>query len=140
MSTALHASLPHGLPACANARIALFGIRRMGGHGLSDAAAAHAFFTAFGEGFRRPLVLLRALMADLAAQAGGTIMIAPCCCARMTAAEAALVAMLSRVVAAPDRARILMADLLGRREVAGILASGAAVAAAFADNGRPIGG
>lgn len=134
-----HTLLPHALPHCANARIALFAMRRMGANGLADARAAHALFTAFGQGFRRPLVLLRALMADLAGSAAGTIAIAPCCCARMTPAEDALLTILARVEMAPDTARYLMADLLGVRRVDGVLASAAAVAAAFADEGRPIG-
>jgi hypothetical protein len=131
-------TLPHALPACANARLALFALRRIGANGLADAGAAHAMFTAFGEGFRRPLILLRALMADIAASAGGTIAIAPCCCSRMTTAEAALLTVLSRVETAPEAARLLMADLLGQRRVDGVLASAAAVAAAFADEGRPV--
>ena len=138
MPTAAMLSLPHALPACANARIALFAMRRMGAHGLADARAAQALFTAFGAGFRRPLALLRGLMADLAANANGTIAIAPCCCARMTAAEAAMVAVLDRVETRPDAARLLMADLLGVARVEGVLASAAAVAAAFADEGRPV--
>ncbi len=73
------AVLPHALPECENARIALFAMRRMGANGLADARAAHTLFTAFGQSFRRPLVLLRALMADLAGTASGTIAIAPCC-------------------------------------------------------------
>lgn len=133
-------ALPHPLPACANARIALFAIRRMGAHGLADARAAHALFTAFGAAFRRPLMLMRALMADVAATATGTIAIAPCCCARMTPSEAALLTILARVETRSDLALLLMADLLGTRHVDGVLASGAAVAAAFADEGRPITG
>ena len=39
---------------------------------------------------------------------------------------------------APEKARFLMADLLGVRRVDGVLASAAAVSAAFADEGRPI--
>lgn len=132
-------ALPHALPDCANARIALFAIRRMGAHGLADACAAHTLFTAFGQGFRRPLILMRALMADLAGAAAGQIAIAPCCCARMTSAEAALLTVLARVETAPDMARFLMADLLGVRRVDGVLASAAALTAAFADDGRPIG-
>ncbi len=130
--------LPHALPVCENARIALFAIRRMGANGLSDARAAHLLFTAFGRDFRRPLVLLRALMADLAGTASGTIAIAPCCCARMTPAENALLTILSRIDYAPDTARLLMADLLGVRRVDGVLASAAAVSAVFADEGRPV--
>lgn len=134
----LLAAVPHHLPECPNARIALFAMRRMGANGLGDARAAHAMFTAFGEGFRRPLVLLRALMSDLATSARGTIAIAPCCCARMTPAERALLQILGRIETRPDSAAYLMADLLGVRHVDGVLASAAAVAVAFADDGRPI--
>lgn len=132
------AALPHALPACPNARIALFALRRMGAQGLHDARASHALFTAFGQDFRRPLVLMRALMAELAGTAAGTIAIAPCCCARMTSAERAMLTVLARVETAPDAAALLLADLLGVRRVDAVLASVAAVAAAFADDGRPI--
>jgi hypothetical protein len=137
-TTAVLHALPQALPICGNARIALFAMRRMGAHGLGDARASHTMFTAFGEEFCRPLVLMRALMADLASASAGQISIAPCCCARMTAAESALVTILTRVETAPDTARFLMSDLLGIRHVDGVLASAAAVAAAFADAGRPV--
>lgn len=127
------------LPDCQSARLALIAIRRMGAHGLADAAAAHLLLTAFGPAFRRPLVLLRALMADLAANARGTIAIAPCCCTRMTGAESALLAVLARAEREPEAARLLMADLLGHRAIDGTLAAATAVTAAFADCGRPIG-
>lgn len=132
------AILSHPLPENPPARVALLAIRRMGAHGLADAAAAHALFANFRQDFRRPLVLLRAFMADLASAAAGPIAIAPCCCSRMTGAEAALLAVLARVDQAPDTARLLLADLLGVRRVDGVLASAAAVAAAFADCGQPI--
>ena len=131
-------ALPHALPGCANARIALFAMRRMGAHGLADARASHALFTAFGEAFRRPLVLLRGLMADLAATATQPIAIAPCCCARATAAERALLTVLARAETRPDTAHLLLADLIAVRRPDGVLASATAVAAAFADAGRPI--
>lgn len=131
-------ALPYALPDCPNGRIALFAIRRIGGHGLADARAAYALFTAFGEAFRRPLMLIRNLMADMAATAAGPIAIAPCCCARMTHAEAALLTILARVETGPDTARLLLTDLLGVRAVDGVLASAAAVAMAFADEGRPV--
>lgn len=132
------AALPYALPACPNARIALFALRRMGAHGLHDARASHALFTAFGQDFRRPLVLMRALMAELAGTAAGTIAIAPCCCARMTAAERTMLTVLARVETAPETARYLLGDLLGVRRVDAVLASVAIVATAFADDGRPI--
>jgi len=130
--------LPHALPACPNTRLALFAIRRMGAHGLLDAHAAHAMVNGFGEGFRRPLVLMRALMTDIATSATGTVAIAPCCCVRMTSAEAALLTILARAEIAPDAACLLLADLLGLRRVDGVLATATLLAAAFADAGRPI--
>jgi hypothetical protein len=132
------AALPHAMPFCANARLALFAVRRMGANGLSDAHVAHAFVNGFGEAFRRPLILMRALMADLAANSSCPIAIAPCCCGRITSAEAALVTILNRAETAPDSARLLLADLLGIRRVDGVLASATAVAQSFADAGRPI--
>jgi hypothetical protein len=56
----------------------------------------------------------------------------------MTAAEAALMTILAQMEVAPDKARFLMSDLLGVRRIDGVLASAAAVSAAFADEGRPI--
>ena len=137
-TTTLATALPHVLPACPHARIVLFAIRRMGAHGLADARAAHTLFTVFGQDFRRPLILMRTLMADLASHASGQIAIAPCCCARMTVAEAALMTILAQMEMAPGKAHFLMSDLLGVRRVDGVLASAAAVSAAFADEGRPI--
>lgn len=137
-TTTLATALPHVLPACPHARIALFAIRRMGAHGLADARAAHTLFTVFGQDFRRPLILMRTLMADLASHASGQIAIAPCRCARMTVAEAALMTILAQMEMAPGKAHFLMSDLLGVRRVDGVLASAAAVSAAFADEGRPI--
>lgn len=136
----IFAALPHALPACPNARIALFAMRRMGAHGLADARAAQALLAAFGEGFRRPLSLLRALMADVAGSANDTVAIAPCCCVRATPAERTLTTVLARAETRPGSARMLLADLLGAQRVDGVLASAVAVAAAFADGGRPITG
>lgn len=132
------AALPYPLPACPNARVLLFAMRRMGAHGLADARAAHAIFTLFREGFRRPLLLVRMLMADLAGNAAMPIAIAPCCCGRITIAEAGLLTIVARVESAPDAAALLLGDLLGIRRADGVLASVAAVSAAFADEGRPI--
>lgn len=133
-------TLPHVMPACANARVALFAIRRIGAHGLSDAPAANALLNTFGLGFRRPLVLLRAFMHEMAASATMPIQIAPCCCRRMTPAESALLTVLARAETAPDTANLLLADLLGLRRPDAILATATAITRAFADAGRPIGG
>lgn len=132
------ALLPTPLPPDPNARLVLFAFRRMGAHGLNDARAAQALIHGFGEGFRRPLVLMRAMMADLAAAATCPITIAPCCCARATHAEAAILTVIARAETAPEQARLLLADLIGVRRPDGVLASITALAQAFADAGRPI--
>lgn len=132
-------ALPHALPNGAGDRLMLLAIRRMGAHGLADAHAATQFFVGFGQGFRRPLVLARAFMAELAATAATTIAIAPCCCARMTWAEGALLTAIGQAERRPDAARLLLADVMAERRAGAILASAAALSAAFADLGLPIG-
>lgn len=136
--SALAASLPNALPQDPNARLLLFAFRRLGAHGLNDAHTAHALLQAFGAGFRRPLLLLRAMMADLAHTATCPIAIAPCCCMRMTGAEAAMLTIVARAETAPDSARVLLGDLIGVRRPDGVLASVTALAQAFADAGRPV--
>ncbi|WP_353205243.1 DUF6628 family protein [Sphingomonas sp.] len=136
--SALAASLKGPLPSDPNARLALFAFRRIGAHGLHDAAAAALLLQAFGAGFRRPLVLLRAMMADLAHAATCPITIAPCCCLRMTGSETTVLTILARAETAPDSARLLLGDLIGVRRPDGVLASITLLAQAFADAGRPI--
>ena len=136
--SALAASLPNPMPQDANARLLLFAFRRLGAHGLNDAHTAHAMLQGFGEGFRRPLLLLRTMMADLARTATCPIAIAPCCCMRMTGAEATILTIVARAETAPDAARLLLGDLIGARRPDGVLASITALAQAFADAGRPV--
>lgn len=131
-------ALPRLQPDDPGARLLLFGIRQMGAGGLSDAAAAHAFVTAFGRDFRRPLILLRSLMAEMSTASAGPIQIAPWCCARMTAAESATIEIIARAPYDPARAHVLLADLLGVRQVDGVLATAHALANAFADLGLPL--
>lgn len=132
-------ALPHMLPDDPNARLLLFAFRRMGAHGLGDAHAAQALIDGFGGDFRRPLMLLRAMMADLAGGATCAIAIAPCCCRRMTHAEHAVLTIVARAETSPATARLLLSDLIGVRQPDGVLASITVVAQAFADAGRPIG-
>ena len=124
-------------PASPDLRLALFTVRRMGAHGLADAHAAWATLSAFGRGFRRPLLLTRALLAELSATARGTIAIAPCCCPRMTGAERALLDLLA-AAHQPDRARPLAQALLGAEAVDHVVAAAAAVSRAYAEAGRPL--
>lgn len=123
-------------PAGDNSRLLLFGIRRMAAGGLNDAHAAHAFFISFGLAYRRPLVLLRALMAEMSRAASGKIMVAPCCCPRMTAAESAVM----EAISTEDRhtAHDLLSATLNVDNCVGALMSAEAVGQAFADLGRPL--
>ncbi|MEG3175678.1 DUF6628 family protein [Sphingomonas sp. RB3P16] len=130
--------LPSAMPTDSNARLMLFAFRRLGAHGLNDAHAAITLFQAFGEEFRRPLTLLRTMMADLAHSATCPIAIAPCCCMRMTGSEATMLTIIARAETSPESAHLLLADLIGVRRPDGVLASVTALAQAFADAGRPI--
>ncbi|MFZ5746150.1 MAG: DUF6628 family protein [Pseudomonadota bacterium] len=134
----LTAALPKPQPDDPGRRLLLFGLRQMGAHGLADAATAHAFVTAFGKDFRRPLILLRAFVQEMSATSAGPIQIAPWCCGRMTCAEVAVLDVLGRVEREPRTAAILLADLLGTRAPEGVLATAHAVARAFSDLGLPL--
>ncbi|MBX3564546.1 MAG: hypothetical protein KF730_08220 [Sphingomonas sp.] len=139
VSATLSTALPALQPEDAGARLFLFGVRQMGMHGLHDACAAHAFVTAFGKDFQRPLILLRALMQEMSAISAGPIQIAPWCCPRMTAAEAALLEVIGRVRTHPQSAAMLLADMLGIRDATGVLVTAHALANAFADLALPLG-
>lgn len=82
--------LPRPIPGGYGNRLFLFVMRRMATAGVNDAHAANAMLGAFGKSYRRPLVLMRAMMLELARAASRKILVAPCCCARMTADEAAI--------------------------------------------------
>ncbi len=135
VTATLSTALPALQPEDPGARLLLFGVRQMGAHGLHDACAGHSFVTAFGKGFQRPLVLLRALMQEMSALAAGPIQIAPWCCPRMTGAEAALLDVLGRVRTQPEAAAVLLADMLGVRDATGVLVTAHALANSFADMG-----
>lgn len=134
----LSSTLPHLQPADPAARLILFGIRQMGAQGLNDAAAAHAFMTAFGVDFRRPLTLLRTLMHEMSLHASRPIQIAPWCCPRMTAAEATIVEALRGIGDNAERSAYLFADLIGVRDATAILCTAQCVVNAFADLGLPV--
>lgn len=119
-------------------RLLIYAFRRMGASGIADAGAAHAFVAAFGTGFRRPLLLMRTLMVELSSATAHPIEIAPWCCPRLTAAEAALADVATRASSDAPTAHLLLADLLGTRDAHGPLATVTALAQAFADQGLPL--
>ncbi|MET0374407.1 MAG: DUF6628 family protein [Rhizorhabdus sp.] len=130
--------LPHPLPAQIQARLLLFAIRRMAIGGLDDAQAAHAFVTRFGLGFRRPLILLRATMAELSRVAQRRLALAPCCCGRTTQDEAALLSAFTTALPDARQAHDGLARTLAVQNCLGALTSMQAVAAAFEDLGSPL--
>ena len=132
------AMLPHPIPADDRARLLLFVIRRMAAGGLNDAHAAAALLGVFGKSYRRPLVLLRALMAELARAAERPIVVAPCCCPRMTENEATLLSAVTEAESSPRTARARLGGLLPGARSLGALSSAQAVNRAFADLGRPL--
>jgi hypothetical protein len=126
------------VPQCASTRLLIYSIRRMAEGGLNDAFASNALLSLFGTRVRRPLLLLRALMAEMARVSHNQIIVAPCCCRRMTDAEAEL---LTIIVASRDRPRFAharLSALLGLEHAFGALSSAQAVAQAFEDLGRPL--
>ena len=132
------ALLPHAAPASPYRRLLLFAIRRMAAGGIADAHAAHAIFTGFGLGYRRPLVLLRALMAELSRVSSAQLKVAPCCCPRMTSDEAMLVDLIAEAPLRPSEVHQALRDLLHVKACPGALSSAEAVASAFADLGMPL--
>jgi hypothetical protein len=56
----------------------------------------------------------------------------------MTGSEAALLAVLGRVRAEPEVARLLLQDLMGVRDASSTLATAHALSNAFADMGLPL--
>jgi len=137
-SSAAPALLPHVAPSCPYSSLLLFGIRRMAAGGLSDAHAAHAFFTGFGLGYRRPLVLLRAFMAELSRVSVARLVVAPICCPRASEAEHLIITAVAQSPVDPDATHAALSSLLHVRECIGLITSAQAVAASFADLGMPL--
>ena len=130
--------LTHIVPDDDGARLLLSAVRRMGVAGIQDAHAAHGLIGAFGLSYRRPLVLTRALVAELSRISTRSILIAPLSCVRMTAAESVLLGAVGVACDTPHAAHDMLCRLSGVSTCLGLLSSAQAVAQAFADLGRPI--
>lgn len=126
------------MPDHRTARLLLFAVRRMAVAGLNDAHAAHAILSHFGVSYRRPLILIRAMMAEIARASHQTIKVAPCCCLRMTGDEATLLNAVDHAIDDPRRSHSLLADLMGTPDCLGVLTTAQAVSQAFQDLGKPL--
>ncbi|MEJ7935085.1 DUF6628 family protein [Sphingobium sp. AN558] len=119
-------------------RLFLFVMRRMASAGVDDAHAANALLGAFGRSYRRPLVLMRAMMLEFARMSSRRILVAPCCCSRMTADEALIMRAAGEALRDPRIAYDHVSALLGNDHALGALTCMQAVAQAHADLGRPL--
>lgn len=133
-----HPTLSRVVPGGYGNRLFLYVVRRMATAGVNDAHAANAMLGAFGRSYRRPLILTRAMMLELARTATCKILVAPCCCARMTADEALLMQAVGAALQNPHAAYGQLSDLLGSDDALGALTCLQAVAQAHGDLGRPL--
>lgn len=138
MSDHPRCQLPLPLPEEEDLRLVLRIVRRMAAHGLRDAQAALLAIDGFGQGFRRPLVLLRAFVAELAQTSRRRITVAPSCALRMTMDEARLIGVLATASHNPDCARAHLRVLADRHDVCHPLSAALAIASALGDLGRPL--
>lgn len=130
--------LPRPLPGGYGNRLFLYVMRRMASAGVDDAHATNAMLGAFGRSYRRPLILMRAMMLELARCATRRILVAPCCCARMTADEALLMQSIGTALQHPHDAYEQLSSLLGTDDALGALTCLQAVSQAHSDLGRPL--
>lgn len=130
--------LTREMPGGYGNRLFLFVMRRMASAGVDDAHAANALLGAFGRSYRRPLVLMRAMMLEFARMSSRKIMVAPCCCARMTTDEALMVRATGEALRNPQAAYDHVSALLGNDHALGALTCMQAVSQAHADLGRPL--
>ena len=128
--------LPFAAPMVGTNQLLLYVVRRMGAHGLHDAAATNALLGVFGINYRRPMIMLRAFMAETARGADKKILIAACCCARMTMDEARLIEAITTSLDDPRGASLLLRQTMGCDQDVGALSAAQAVCMAFEDLGR----
>lgn len=130
--------LPLAMPRDPLQRLVLVAMRRMAAHGIHDAHAAMLFLRTFGIHFRKPLILLRAFMVELAQASQRRISMAPCCAMRMTEDEGLLVGILA--IAASDRVGTIrhLRFLTANGRIDHPLGTAAAFNDTLADLGRPL--
>lgn len=130
--------LPHHVPQDGPTRAVLVAMRRMAIHGLHDAHASLLMFENFGLHFRKPLVLMRALLLEVSQTTRRPIQIAPCCAPRMTPAENALLRAMACAGHDPAQASQYLQELTQAPAIEGLLATTKVLAGAFHDSGRLI--
>ncbi|MET0249299.1 MAG: DUF6628 family protein [Sphingobium sp.] len=133
-----HLDLARPIPGGYGNRLFLYVMRRMAVAGVNDAHAANALLGAFGKSYRRPLILMRAMMLELVRASTRKILVAPCCCARMTADEGLVMQAVGDALRDPHGAFDQIGELIGNDDALGALTCLQAVAQAHRDLGRPL--
>jgi hypothetical protein len=130
--------LPNLAPVLQPARNILVAVRLMASGGIDDAHAANTMIATCGMGYEKPLIFLRILMEEVSRVATRPIAIAPCCCPRMTAGEAAFLEFLETASDAIPAARAALTRLTGTLDHLPALFVAQGLASAMADLGRPV--
>lgn len=128
--------LPLPLPEGRVERVVLICIRRMAAHGIRDAQAALIAIDTFGVNFRRPLVLMRAYIVELAQISQRSIKIAPCCAMRMTRDEGLILAALNLAGSDLAAANQTLTSLLGNCCVGEPLSAAVLLSRTLEENAR----
>lgn len=113
-------------------------VRMMAIGGIDDAGAANALFSQYGGKYRRPLVLVRALMLELSRASNRRIKLAPPCCNRITHDEALMLRALARPEQAFPACHTDACELLDSDQALAAATCFQAVSACFADLGTPL--
>jgi len=106
--------------------------------GANDARAASVMMGWFGRNYRRPLVLMRALMLEMARISQRRIQLAPPCSNRLTRDEAMMLRALAREEWQIDRCHEDACALLAVDDALGTATCFQAVANCFEDMGAPL--
>lgn len=112
-------------------------MRSMAIGGVNDARAAAMLLNQFGRNYRRPLILLRALMMEMSRVSNRRIRLAPPCCGRITRDEGIILSALGRHESAFTHCHDDACLLLDRDDALGTATCFQAVSACFADLGAP---
>ena len=137
-SVTLETLIPHPAPTEKVARTILVAIRRLASGGLNDAHATNILIGDFGMAYRRPLMFLRVLIAEMSRIAERQIPIAPCCCPRMTEGEATFLMIINSARGHPERARAAIARMASTLDCLPALSIAQALADALDDIGHPL--
>ncbi len=130
--------LPLPLPPGRVERIVLVCIRRMAAHGLRDAHASWLALDTFGVNFRRPLVLLRAFLLELANASNRSIKIAPCCAMRMTLDEGKVLEALRLGAGDAELCGQTLTAITGNTSIGEPLSAAVVLGRALAETGQPL--